>query len=84
MLERDDVRARFVQVVYVEPFPVKAVGEALKDAGVSVLLETNQTGQLGKLVRLNNGFDFDHVYLRYDGRPFNPGEIRDRVAGVLR
>jgi 2-oxoglutarate ferredoxin oxidoreductase subunit alpha len=84
MLERDGVKARFVQVVYVEPFPVKAVGKALKDAGGSVLLETNQTGQLGKLVRLNINFDFDHVYLRYDGRPFNPGEIRDRVAEVLR
>jgi 2-oxoglutarate ferredoxin oxidoreductase subunit alpha len=84
MLERDDVRARFVQVVYMEPFPVKAVGEALKDAGASVLLETNQTGQLGKLVKLNLGFGLDHVYLRYDGRPFNQGEIRDRVVGVLR
>ncbi|MCW3979505.1 MAG: thiamine pyrophosphate-binding protein, partial [Candidatus Bathyarchaeota archaeon] len=84
LLERDGVRARFVQVVYMEPFPSRSLGRALKGSGKSILLETNQTGQLGKLVKLHNGFDFDHAYLRYDGRPFNPGELRDAVMGVLR
>ncbi len=84
LLERDRVGARFVQVVYMEPFPSMSLEKALTGSSMSILLETNQTGQLGKLIKLHNGFDFDQVYLRYDGRPFDPGELSDAVKGVLR
>jgi len=83
MLRRNSVKARFVQVVYMEPFPVKEIGEILKGDGKFVLFETNRTAQLGSLIKLNNGFTFEHVALKYDGRPFNPGEICDKVKEVL-
>ena len=82
MLRRRGTEARFVQVVYMEPFPAEAVGEALRGGGRFVLLEANRTAQLGKLIRLNTGFTFEHVALKYDGRPFNPGEIAARVEEV--
>ena len=84
MLQRDGVKGRFVQVVYMEPFPTEAVGEALKGGGKHMLVEANRTAQLGRLIKLNNGFSFEHVLLKYDGRPFNPGEIRARVMEALR
>jgi len=83
MLRRNGVEARFVQVVYMEPFPVEAVGEALKGDGRFMLVENNRTAQLGSLIKLNNGFTFEHVALKYDGRPFNPGEIYAEVKEVL-
>ena len=67
-----------------EPFPVEAMGVALEASGEYLLLEGNRTSQLGKLIKLYNGFSFSHVYLRYDGRPFNPEEIRDRALEALR
>ncbi|NIP34350.1 MAG: 2-oxoacid:acceptor oxidoreductase subunit alpha, partial [Thermoplasmata archaeon] len=51
MLRRDGVKARFVQVVYMEPFPSKAVEEALKGGGKYMLIEANKTAQLGKLIK---------------------------------
>jgi len=83
MLRRDGVKARFVQVVYMEPFPVKEMGEALRGDEKFVLIEANRTAQLGRLIKLNNGFTFEHVALKYDGRPFNPGEICAKVKEVL-
>jgi len=83
MLRRDGIRARFVQVVYMEPFPSKALGAALQGGGKFLLFETNQTAQLGSLIRLHSGFTFNNIALKYNGRPFNPGEICAKVRGVL-
>jgi 2-oxoglutarate ferredoxin oxidoreductase subunit alpha len=82
LLRDEGVRARFVQVVYMEPFPGRELGTLL-DGGSRLLLETNRTAQLGRLIRLNCGVEFDHVHLRYDGRPFTPGEIRLKALEVL-
>jgi 2-oxoglutarate ferredoxin oxidoreductase subunit alpha len=84
LLRRDGINSRFVQVVYLEPFPSEAVSEALRDPGRSVLIEANRTAQLGKLIRLNTGFTFEKVVLKHDGRPFNPGEICERVKEAIR
>ena len=83
MLRREGVTARFVQVVYMEPFPMNAVGKALDGSQKTILLEANRTAQLGKLIKLNNGISFEHTALKYDGRPFNPGEIFRKVMEVL-
>jgi len=84
MLRRDGVKARFVQVIYMEPFPSEAVGEAFKCGGKYMLIEANMTAQLGKLLKLHNGFTFEHVLLKYDGRPFHPREIKAKVTEALR
>ncbi len=84
MLRRDGVKARFVQVIYMEPFPSEAVGEAFKCGGKYMLIEANMTAQLGKLLMLHNGFAFEHVLLKYDGRPFHPREIKAKVTEALR
>jgi 2-oxoglutarate ferredoxin oxidoreductase subunit alpha len=83
VLEEEDVRARFVQVVLMEPFPSEAVSEAFNKRGPTLLIEGNRTAQLGKLIKLHCGIEFEHVYLRYDGRPFNPGEIAARARGAM-
>ena len=83
MLGARGVKARFVQVVYMEPFPTEELRGLLKGGGETVLFETNMTAQLDKLIRLNTGFAFEHVVLKYDGRPFSPGEICARVEEVI-
>ncbi len=84
LLNRDGISSRFVQVVYLEPFPSEVVSESLRNPGISLLLETNRAAQLGKLIKLNTGFTFEHVALKHDGRPFNPGEICEKVKEALR
>lgn len=83
MLKGRGVEARLVQVVYMEPFPSGEVKTLLKGDGEFILFETNLTAQLGKLIRLYTGYAFGHVALKYDGRPFKPGEICVRVEEVI-
>ena len=82
VLEERGVKARFVQVVYLEPFPSEALAKAM-ETGRTILLETNVTAQLGRLVKEHTGLTFDRVHTRYDGRPFSPGEIAAVAEGVL-
>jgi 2-oxoglutarate ferredoxin oxidoreductase subunit alpha len=65
-----------------EPFSSEALLNALNGREKIILLEGNKTAQLGKLITLHTGITFPHVYLRYDGRPFNPGEIARKVMEV--
>jgi len=80
LLKAESIKARFVQVVFMEPFPGD-LERYLK--GTCVLIEGNRSAQLGTLIRLNTGYSFKHVGLRYDGRPLDPGEIVDRVMEAI-
>ena len=82
-LEGDGLKARFVQVVYIEPFPVEAIKAALGNGGRLLLIEGNKTAQLGQIIELNTGVAFENVLLKYDGRPFTPGDIAAKVREVL-
>jgi len=79
MLEEEGVEVRYVQVAVVEPFP-DGLPQYLK--GKTILVENNRASPLGTLIKLNTGYGFEHVALRYDGRAFTPHEIRDRVLEV--
>jgi len=79
MLEEKGVAARYVQVAVVEPFP-EDLPQYLQ--GETILIENNRSSQLGTLIKLNTGYSFEHVALRYDGRAFTPHEIRDKALEV--
>jgi 2-oxoglutarate ferredoxin oxidoreductase subunit alpha len=80
ILKEAGVNARFVQIRIMEPFP-EGLGKYLQ--GNSILFENNRSAELGTLIKLNTGFKFEHVRLRYDGRPFKPHEIVEKVKEVL-
>ena len=75
LLGREGINARFIQIVYMEPFPAEAFERAMEGGGRSMLLETNITNQLGRLIKKLTVLRFDEAYAKYNGRPFNPGEI---------
>ncbi len=80
MLEDEGVEARYVQVAVVEPFP-DSLSQYLE--GKTILVENNRASPLGTLIKLNTGYSFENVALRYDGRAFTPNEIRDRALEVI-
>jgi 2-oxoglutarate ferredoxin oxidoreductase subunit alpha len=82
ILREDGIRTKFVQIVYIEPFPTKELQGALGETK-KILLETNVTGQLGRLIMEKACLGFDKIYLKYNGRPLNPGEIVSVVKEVL-
>ena len=48
-----------------------------------MLLETNITNQLGRLIREHTGHGFDMTYAKYNGRPFNPREITAEARKLI-
>lgn len=80
MLEEKGVKARYVQVAVIEPFPD---GLSRHFKGETILIENNRSSQLGTLIKLNAGYSFENVALRYDGRPFTPHEILDKALEVV-
>jgi 2-oxoglutarate ferredoxin oxidoreductase subunit alpha len=75
LLKEEGIMANFIQIVYLEPFPSETLEEKMKNSGKSLLLETNVTNQLERLVREKTGITFDKSFAKYSGRPFNPDEI---------
>jgi 2-oxoglutarate ferredoxin oxidoreductase subunit alpha len=61
------------------PFPTAKVNAALKKAGKNIVVENNATGQLAQLIRRETGYKANGVIHKYDGRPFSPREIADRL-----
>jgi len=61
------------------PFLSEAASAALGQAGKNIVVEGNATSQLAALIRRETGKSVDGAILKYDGRPFSPKEIVDRL-----
>ena len=55
---------------------VKTLLSSLKK---TLLVENNQTAQLGQLLTMTTGIDFPDKLLKYSGRPIYPEEIIDKL-----
>ncbi|RLE90086.1 MAG: hypothetical protein DRJ46_04260, partial [Thermoprotei archaeon] len=74
-----------LQIVFLEPFPKNKISEILrKFPRPYILVENNATGQLGSLLREHLCLEVDEKLLKYDGRPFYPEEIAEKVEEAVR
>ena len=69
---------KMIQPVILEPFPEKQMKQALKGVEKIVLIETNSSAQLGKLLNCY-GIKADKEILKYNARPFLPEEIEEKL-----
>jgi len=83
LLDRDGIKANFLQILYIAPFPTKIVSKIIETSKRTVIVENNKTAQLASLIREKTGKEIEHKILKYDGRQFFPTEIYQRVKGVL-
>jgi 2-oxoglutarate ferredoxin oxidoreductase subunit alpha len=83
LLELEDIAINHLQVLYLLPFPMHRVEEALNEAKKTIVIENNNTSQLSSLIRERLLRDLDHKILKYDGRPFNPGYLAEKIKEVL-
>ncbi len=84
ILEEDQVKVRFMQICYLEPFPSSIVRQMIEKHKIIVDVEGNKTGQLAGLIREKTGIEIGEKILRYDGRPFSPGMLAARIKEVLK
>jgi 2-oxoglutarate ferredoxin oxidoreductase subunit alpha len=74
---------KVVQPLVMEPFPARALGEALEGTKKVISVEVNATGLLARLAGCH-GFKVDEMVLKYDGRPFTVDELTKRLEEVAR
>ncbi len=82
LLEAENIKANFLQVIYLTPFPAEEINAALEGKNL-VLIEGNQTGQLGSLIKEHTGIEIPQRIFRYDGRAFNPLQLTRRIKEEL-
>jgi len=74
---------KVVQPLFLEPFPLRKIKQAIGDAKRIICVEVNATGQLASLLQ-NNGIKVNNVLLKFDGRPFFIDELKSKVEGLVR
>lgn len=80
-IKQENLNCKFIQVLYLEPFPEKLADE-LKRAEKILVVENNATSGLSSLIAQKTGIFIDdkNKILKYDGRPF----FADELAGELK
>ena len=83
ILSNEGIRLKYLQIVYLNPFPVSKVQEIMKSAKKTIIVENNTTSQLSSLIREHLLMAVDHNILKYDGRPFNPEALARSIKEVI-
>jgi len=80
ILNAGDSRAGMIHFSEIWPFPADAVASTLNKTNLKYTVEGNAGGQLARLIRTETGIAMDGMILKYDGRPFTPAYIVERIA----
>jgi 2-oxoglutarate/2-oxoacid ferredoxin oxidoreductase subunit alpha len=83
-LEKMGLSVNLIRPIVLHPFPTDFFTKALKDATTTIAIEGNSEGQLAGLIRERTGVSIDFEILKYDGRPFTPDEIIEKVTEALK
>ncbi len=79
LLAKKGVKTSFIHFTHVYPMNKDLIKPMFSENKRYVLVENNFYGQFGKLLRLEVGVEINEKILKYDGRPFWPEEIVDRL-----
>jgi 2-oxoglutarate ferredoxin oxidoreductase subunit alpha len=74
----------FLHINWINPFPVEEVKKILSNSKYIVNVECNYSGQMASIIREKTGIDIKDKLLKYDGRPFYPEEISEKIAKTLK
>ncbi len=79
LLEAQGVPATVVHLSSLWPFPADALAQALSGSRRTIVIESNSTGQLARLIRAETGIGAHRSLLKFDGRQFSPRYIVDAL-----
>jgi len=65
------------------PFQDTEVAQLLRSCKVTMSVEGNFTGQLVQLIRMRTGLLIQHHLRKYDGEPFEPGQVIAQARKIL-
>jgi 2-oxoglutarate ferredoxin oxidoreductase subunit alpha len=67
----------YLHYKYIYPLKFEKILKLYEKGARIVLVENNQTGEFGKLIKQESGFEITERLLKYDGRPFFVEDILD-------
>lgn len=73
----------FLQLSWLNPFPKKEVVKILNKAKNILNVECNYSAQVGGIITEKTGIIIKNNFLKYDGRPFYPDEIKVKIKKLL-
>lgn len=73
---------KVIRPVLLSPFPITQVKKAMSGVTRVISVEENATGQLATLAEQHGIAVYDRI-LRYDGRPFSPEDLREKVKELI-
>jgi 2-oxoglutarate ferredoxin oxidoreductase subunit alpha len=79
VVDRHDGKANLLHFTDLWPLPVDKVLPHLDEAQRLITVENNATGQLARLLRTYTGVEVDQQISKFDGRPFSPEYVLDRL-----
>jgi len=79
-----DLNCKFIQILYIEPFPRK-IKKELEKKNI-ILIENNSTGQLADVIAEKIGIFIEdkNKILKYDGRPFLADELKREIIKKIK
>ena len=84
LLRKEGMDCGSVHFTDIWPFPVNDAQQALRNAQQFFIVENNSTGQFAQLLRQETGLVPTGKILKFDGRPFYPIEIVNKVKKLVR
>ena len=77
LLSEDGAEVRHCHLGQAWPLPESEIESIFENSDNTVIVESNKTSQMGKLIRRETGLKPDYSILRYDGRPLTPEFVVD-------
>lgn len=83
-LNEQGVKINHAHIRLIHPFPSADMAPLVASAKKVIVVENNYTGQLANIMKMNiGGHDKIETITKYDGTPFLPGELENKVKELL-
>ncbi len=79
LFKESNIKVNLLNLTYLWPLNRSVLQQFVNQQNV-VLIEGNNSGQLGHLVRMTTGVDTPFKVLKWNGRPFTPEEILSKLS----
>lgn len=84
-LNAQGMKVNHAHIRLIHPFPSAEMAPLVAKAKKVIVVENNYTGQLANIMKMNiGGHDKIEMITKYNGTPFLPGELENRVKELTR
>jgi len=84
-LNAQGMKVNHAHIRLIHPFPSAEIAPLVAQAKKVIVVENNYTGQLANIMKMNvGGHDKIVTITKYNGTPFLPGELENRVKELTR